>query len=285
VPDVANQQHYEVPPEFFQIVLGRHLKYSCCEWPKNLDDLSDAEQHALKTTMQRANLDHGQQILELGCGWGSLSLSMAKAYPTSKITAVSNSAPQRRYILQQAKAMNLDNLEVITTDINNLSLKSHYFDRAVSVEMFEHIKNYQTLLQRISTWLKNDGSLFVHHFSHKNYAYPFEVEGDHNWMGKYFFTGGMMPNHDLLKSFDDDLKVIQDWWWPGHHYEKTANAWLKRMDQNRDKILSIFKDTYGENSEKWFQRWRVFFIACAECFGFEQGKHWGVSHLLLKKNN
>lgn len=280
--DKANEQHYELPPEFFRLVLGPHRKYSSCYWDENAGSLEEAEALALDTTCERAGLTDGQDILELGCGWGSLTLWMARRYPAARILAVSNSAPQREAILGEATARGHDNIEVVTADINNFKTE-HRFDRVVSVEMFEHVRNYEELLRRIHGWLRDHGRLFVHIFTHRTYSYPFETEGSGNWMGRYFFTGGQMPSHDLLPRFDRHMTIEKSWDWNGRHYHLTSEAWLENMDRHRKDILKIFREIYGRDASLWFNRWRIFFLACAELFGYDQGREWGVSHYLFQK--
>ena len=249
----ANDQHYEVPAEFF--------KLCCCYWINANDNLSTAEENMLKLTCERADLIDGLSILELGCGWGAISLWMAKTYPNSKITSVSNSESQKEYIYKECETRGITNLEVITADMNVFQTEKK-FDRVVSVEMFEHMKNYDILLNKISNWLKDNGKLFVHIFTHKNFSYHFETEGKNDWMGKYFFTGGIMPSHNLLDHFNNDLKIVKNWIVDGTHYHRTAESWLDNMDQNKDKISDIFKLTYGRNHTKWRVYWRIFFMAC-----------------------
>lgn len=279
--DKANEQHYELPPEFFSIALGKHRKYSSCFWPEGVTDLDSAEAHALAETCRRARLEDGLRILELGCGWGSLTLWMAEHFPQSQITAVSNSAPQREFLEGECERRKLGNVEIITADANEFE-PDGTFDRVVSVEMFEHMRNYQVLLERISNWLEPDGFLFVHVFCHKELAYPFQTEGTDDWMGKYFFTGGIMPSDGLLLHFQDHLHIAERWRWNGTHYQKTAEAWLRNMDEHRDRILPILEGVYGKaERDVWFQRWRIFFLACAELFGFRNGEEWWVSHYLF----
>ena len=285
--DDANRQHYELPPEFFTLVLGKNRKYSSAFWPERCRNLDDAEEAALCATIERAELADGTKILELGCGWGSLTLSMARRFPNSQILALSNSAPQRQFIEGRALAEGLRNVNVITRNIEqveDLAAEFGQFDRVVSVEMFEHLRNYEALLKRISRWLAPDGKLFVHIFTHRAFSYPFETEGEDNWMGKYFFTGGQMPAHDLLPRFQEHLALERDWAWDGTHYQRTAEAWLKNMDRHADEIRGIFDQIYGEaESARWMQRWRMFFMSCGELFGYRNGKEWGVSHYLFQK--
>jgi cyclopropane-fatty-acyl-phospholipid synthase len=277
VPEKANEQHYEVPAEFFLGALGRHLKYSSAYWPVGVESLDEAEATMLALTCERADLQDGQEILELGCGWGSLTLWMAEHYPNARITAVSNSASQREFILGRAPG----NVEVITADMNEFDV-DRKFDRVVSVEMFEHMRNYDELFRRVARWLKEDGKLFVHVFCHKEHAYPFETEGDDNWMGRYFFTGGQMPSFDLFRSVQDSLALEEAWEVNGTHYGKTSEAWLENLDARRDAVLPVLERTYGrKEAARWFHRWRLFFLACAELFAFRSGKEWVVSHARL----
>jgi cyclopropane-fatty-acyl-phospholipid synthase len=276
----ANEQHYELPTQFFELVLGPHLKYSCCHFPEGVTELGHAEASMLALTCERAQLQDGQQILELGCGWGSLSLWMAKHYPNSSILAVSNSRPQREFIESRARELGLTNLSVQTCDMNDFTTEQH-FDRVVSVEMFEHMRNWQSLLERISDWLKPEGKLFIHIFSHRRYAYAFSSEGDSNWMGRYFFTGGIMPSNDLLLYFQKDLLLEQHWVLSGVHYQRTADAWLQMMDSQKGEILQTFRETYGKDADVWFQRWRMFFLATSEVWGFRGGNEWLISHYLF----
>jgi cyclopropane-fatty-acyl-phospholipid synthase len=281
-PEKANQQHYEVPAEFFGFVLGKHRKYSSCYWDEGCRTLEQAEARALELTCEHAALTDGQDVLELGCGWGSLSLWMAERYRKSRITAVSNSVPQRLHIEAEARRRGLANLRVMTDDMNRFQAPETY-DRVVSVEMFEHMRNYQELLRRVRTWLRPGGRLFVHIFCHTRFAYEFETEGEHNWMGRYFFTGGIMPSENLLWHFQDDFRIIGQWRWDGRHYSKTSEAWLRNLDRSRSQVWPILAATYGKGQERrWFQRWRVFFLACAELFGYREGSEWLVCHYLLE---
>ena len=283
VPEKANEQHYEVPPKFFELVLGANLKYSSGYWSKEVFSLDESELEMLKITCERAGLVDGQDILELGCGWGSLTCFMAQKFPNSKITAVSNSKDQRNFIQQKNDKLNLQNIKVFTADMNDFSTDEK-FDRVISIEMFEHMRNYDELLKRIDGWLKQNGKLFVHIFSHKEVAYPFEDKGDGDWMAREFFSGGQMPSHRLLMSFPDRMKIEKDWRVSGTHYEKTSLAWLHKMDTNKIEVLELFKTTYGEkDASAWFQRWRIFFMSCEVLFGFNEGSEWGVSHYLFEK--
>ena len=278
----ANEQHYEVPTEFYQKVLGKHLKYSCCLWNK-AKSLDEAELEMLEAYTERAELKNGQTILDLGCGWGSLSLFLAKKYPDSKIISVSNSSTQKAYIDSQIEKRELNNLTIITKNINDFQTDTQ-FDRVLSIEMFEHMRNYKELLSKVSSFLKNDGKLFVHIFVHKDYTYYFDIKDETDWMSRYFFSGGIMPSEHLLYYFNDHLKVEKTWTVSGEHYKKTSYGWLDKMDSNKNEILEIFKNCYGEGQEKkWFSYWRVFFLSCAELWGFEDGNEWYVGHYLLKK--
>jgi cyclopropane-fatty-acyl-phospholipid synthase len=278
VPEAANAQHYEVPPAFFVEVLGRHLKYSCGLWRDGVFTLDDSEAAMLELTCQRALLADGQAVLELGCGWGSLSLWMAERYPKSRVVAVSNSAPQRAFIEQQAAARRLGNLEVVTADINAFSTEQR-FDRVVSVEMFEHLRNYEALLGRIASWLVPGGKLFVHVFSHRHHAYPFEDGGPQDWMARNFFSGGLMPSDDLLLHFQRDVLLEERWRLDGTHYQRTAEAWLERLDARRDAVITLFARERGPaDAERWYHRWRLFFLGVSGLFGFDGGRQWGVTH-------
>ncbi len=279
----ANEQHYELPVGFFSQVLGRHRKYSCGYWPVGVTDLSLAEAAALQTTTARACLLDGMDVLELGCGWGSLTLWMAAHFPNSRVTAVSNSRSQRACIEAEAARRGLPNIEVITCDMNRFSTPRR-FDRVVSVEMFEHMRNWPVLFERVSEWLKPGGYFFMHIFCHRDVPYPFESRSEKDWMSRFFFSGGMMPCDDLPLHFQEHLRLAQQWRWNGTHYEKTANAWLQRMDAGKDAIWPILQEAYGpDNAQQWWMRWRMFFMACAELFGYQQGQQWWISHYLFDK--
>jgi len=281
--DKANEQHYELPTAFFQAVLGKRLKYSACFFPHDRTSLDEAEEFALQIYSDRAQLNDGQHILELGCGWGSFTLWMAERYPNAKITGVSNSATQRQYILAEAEQRGLNNVEIITCDVNVLELKQGSFDRVVSVEMFEHVRNYQKLFEKIQSWLKVDGLLWCHIFCHRFLHYPFEIQSEYDWMSRYFFTGGLMPASSTFLHFQEHLELSKHWQWSGTHYEKTANVWLENMDRNAEQLKPLFEQVYMQDADAWWQRWRIFFMACAELFGFEQGQEWVVGHFLFKK--
>ena len=277
----ANAQHYEVPTDFFLRVLGPCRKYSSCLWEEPVRTLAESEIAMLDLTSKRAQLVDGQQVLDLGCGWGSFSLYAAPRYPNSRFTAVSNSRTQKAFIDAEAARRGLTNLRVITCDINAF-VPDQRFDRMVSVEMLEHVRNYDTLFARMRTWLQPDGRLFVHVFCHDRFAYPFEVNGDNDWMARYFFTGGIMPSADLLPRFDRDLVCLEKWMVNGTHYAKTLEAWLVNMDAARDELMPLFRQTYGaDQALKWWVYWRIFFLACAELFNYREGREWYVSHYLF----
>ncbi|HKG06854.1 MAG TPA: cyclopropane-fatty-acyl-phospholipid synthase family protein [Pedobacter sp.] len=281
----ANQQHYEVPTEFYRYCLGRHLKYSSGYWNIGVKDIDTSEADMLELTCNRADLKEGQDVLELGCGWGSLSLYMSAKFPSSRFTVVSNSKTQKAYIDQTAKDRQISNLTVITADMNTFQI-AQQFDRVVSVEMFEHMRNYKLLLEKVSSFLKEGGKLFVHIFTHHTLSYKFEVKDETDWMSRYFFTGGIMPSNHLLFYFNDDLTVDQHWVVNGTHYSKTSEAWLKNMDAHKEKIMPLFEQTYGkEQAVKWWVYWRLFYMACAELFGYNKGNEWMVCHYLFKKND
>lgn len=280
----ANEQHYEVPTPFYLYCLGHNLKYSSCLYTTGQETLDQAEDAMLALYAERAQLADGQEILELGCGWGSLCLYNARRFPNAKITAISNSRTQKEFIDTEARKRGLHNLRVITCDINAFDITPGHFDRVVSVEMFEHLKNYELLFRHIARWLKPGGLLFTHIFTHSQLSYHFVARDATDWMSRYFFTGGQMPAHDLLPQFQDDLKLVQDWKLSGTHYQRTAEHWLQNMDKHKEEILPLFADTYGrDQAVKWWAYWRVFYMACAELWGYRQGEEWLVSHYLFRK--
>jgi len=284
--EAANVQHYEVPARVFELMLGARLKYSCAWWPSGVDDLDTAEERMLELTCRRARLRNGQDILELGCGWGSLSLWMAEHYPDSRIVAISNSASQRRWIVARAEERGLHNLTVLTGDVGQLGVADHAdvvaperFDRIISVEMFEHVRNHRELGRRIARWLRPGGELFVHVFAHRDRAYLFEVGGSGDWMARHFFTGGMMPSEDWLPAAVDALEHRQTWRVDGRDYVRTLAAWRERIDANRDALVVELGDGASvEEGQRRLHRWRTFMIACEELFGFDRGREWGVVH-------
>jgi cyclopropane-fatty-acyl-phospholipid synthase len=283
VPDLANEQHYEVPADFFTQVLGPRCKYSACHWGDGVATIEQAEDQALGITCTRAGIEDGQAILELGCGWGSLSLWMAERYPGARITAVSNSASQRAFIEARARKAGASNLEVITADMNRFETDQR-FDRVVSVEMFEHMRNWRRLFARVNDWLVPGGRFFLHCFCHRSTPYFFVDEGPSDWMSRHFFSGGLMPSDQLPLRLQDRLRLVEHWRWNGRHYERTLNAWLAQMDQRRDRILPVVAETYGpDQAALWWQRWRIFFMACAELFGYDKGRQWWVSHYLMER--
>ena len=272
----ANEQHYELPPEFFRLVLGPRLKYSSCYWPEGVHTLAAAEEAMLELTCERAGVQDGMELLDLGCGWGSLTLWLAERYPNAKVLAVSNSAPQRAFI----EGHGAGNVEVLTADANTLELGEGRFDRVLSVEMLEHVRNYEALLGRIASWLAPEGRFFCHVFSHTAYAYPY----DDTWMARKFFSGGTMPSHDLLLHFQRDLAAVDHWRLSGKHYARTAEAWLERMDENAPAIMRVLAERYGaDRAAASRENWRVFFLACAELWGYHGGSEWLVSHYLFER--
>ncbi|MEJ2576743.1 MAG: cyclopropane-fatty-acyl-phospholipid synthase [Gammaproteobacteria bacterium] len=283
LPEKANEQHYEVPAGFFELVLGPRCKYSSCYWGDGIETLEAAEEVALRMTCERAGLADGQRILELGCGWGSLTLYAAQRYPGAEITAVSNSHSQRARIERLAAERGLANVRVITADMNDFDI-GQTFDRVVSVEMFEHMRNYRRLLARIGGWLVPGGRFFMHIFCHRNSPYTFVDRGPSDWMSRHFFSGGIMPSDDLPLHFQQDLTLVRRWRWNGRHYEQTLNAWLALMDRRREQVMPILRDTYGAaEADLWWVRWRLFFMACAELFGYAEGGEWWVSHYLFER--
>jgi cyclopropane-fatty-acyl-phospholipid synthase len=288
VPQKANEQHYELPPEFFKLVLGPRRKYSCCLFHDADATLEEAEYAALEATCAHAQLADGQRILELGCGWGSLTLWMAQHYPASQILAVSNSLPQRTFIEAEASRRGLKNLRIVTADMNDFDPANYHegrqpFDRVVSIEMFEHMRNYDRLLERVASWLAPTGRFFAHVFCHKDFLYPFNEENNTDWMARHFFSGGLMPSADLFHQFPNRFQVESQWIWSGRHYQQTADAWLANLDRNRDDIESILAAVYGErDAMRWKQRWRMFFLAVSELFGYGGGDEWFVTHCRMR---
>ena len=278
--DEANRQHYEVPAEFFALVLGPQRKYSSCYYPSETTTLADAETAALAETVKHANIQDGMDILELGCGWGSLSLYLARQFPQSKVTSVSNSASQRAYILTKAQKQGITNLTVITADMNAFAPDGTY-DRIVSVEMFEHMSNWRTLMERARSWLNQEGKLFLHVFTHKDRSYRFDQNDPADWIAHHFFTGGIMPAFDLPHRFGDVFTVEAEWRWSGNHYRRTAMDWLANFDREAARITPILQQVYGKDANLWRRRWRLFFLATAGLFGHDDGEVWGVGHYLL----
>lgn len=281
--DKAKTQHYELPTSFFKLVLGKNLKYSCCYFQDKSDTLGDAENAMLDLYCERAQVKDGQSILDVGCGWGSLSLYIARKYQNCSITGICNSTTQKAHIEEQCRDLQLSNVNIIVADISKFEMESS-FDRVISIEMFEHMKNYKALLKKLTMWMKEDSLLFVHHFCHKVFSYHFEDMNEDDWITRYFFSGGTMPSANLLLYFQDDVAVVNHWLVNGMHYSRTSEEWLKRMDQNAAAIRPIMESTYGKDSAtKWTAYWRTFFISVAELFGYNNGDEWMVSHYLFKK--
>jgi cyclopropane-fatty-acyl-phospholipid synthase len=280
----ANAQHYELPTSFFEAHLGPRLKYSCGYYPRGDETLAQAEDAMLALYAERARLADGQRVLDLGCGWGSLALWIAQRYPRSRVVALSNSHRQRAFIEARAQALGLDNVLVVTGNIVDFEFGDDVaFDRILSVEMFEHMKNYGLLLAKIARWLDDDGKLFVHLFAHETLAYHFAARDGSDWMSRYFFTGGTMPSASLLLRFQDDVRVTNQWWIDGTHYARTANHWLASLDAARERVMPMLREAYGDAAAVWFQRWRMFYMAVAELFGYARGREWGVAHYLFDK--
>lgn len=283
VPEVANEQHYEVPAAFYEQVLGAHRKYSCGYWPEGVETLDESERAALSLTARRAEIEDGMTVLDLGCGWGSLSLFIAQRFPNCAVTSVSNSRSQRDYIRSRAAELGLDNVEVLVCDMNDFDIDKR-FDRVVSVEMFEHMRNYPELFRRIGGWLKPEGKFFLHIFTHRTTPYEYIDKGPSDWMTRHFFSGGIMPSADLPLRTSGPLQIEQQWAWSGMHYARTCRAWLQQMDDRKSAVMPILAETYGEEeASRWFMRWRMFFMACEELFRFHDGSEWYVSHYLFHR--
>lgn len=281
--DEANRQHYELPAEFFVKVLGKHLKYSCCLYEGENDSLDGAEEKMLELTCKRAGVTDGMKILDLGCGWGSLSLYIAENYKDCEILSVSNSRIQGEFIRKRLKEKEIDSVTVKTADINDFRTGDR-FDRIISIEMFEHLRNYCLLFNRIRSWLTDEGRLFFHIFVHREYASIFEQEDEDDWIAQYFFTGGLMPSVALPLYFQEDMVLEKSWLVGGMHYHYTAEHWLRNMDSQKEEIIPIMKSVYGEKDAMlWFRRWRIFFIACSELWGYDKGREWMVCHYLMKR--
>uniref|UniRef100_A0A7N0REZ4 Coclaurine N-methyltransferase n=1 Tax=Kalanchoe fedtschenkoi TaxID=63787 RepID=A0A7N0REZ4_KALFE len=281
--DEPKVQHYELPTSFFKLVLGKHLKYSCCYFEDKSSTLDDAEKAMLEIYCERAQLKDGHSVLDVGCGWGSLSLYIAQKYSNCRVTGICNSSTQKAHIEERCRDLQLENVEIIVADISSFDMEASY-DRIFSIEMFEHMKNYKELLKKISNWMKQDSLLFVHYFCHKAFAYHFEDLNDDDWITRYFFTGGTMPSANLLLYFQEDVSIVDHWLVNGRHYAQTSEEWLKKMDQNLASVKPIMVSTYGKDeSVKWTVYWRTFFISVAELFGYNNGEEWMVAHFLFKK--
>eukprot|EP01018_Ginkgo_biloba_P004175 Gb_29392 [translate_table: standard] len=280
--ETPKAQHYELPTSFFQFVLGKHLKYSAAYFSRNTSTLDEAEEAMLELYCKRAHIKNGQTILDLGCGWGSLTLYIARKYADNHVTGICNSTTQKAFIEEQCREQGLSNVLVIVADISNFNME-RTFDRIISIEMFEHMKNYQSLLKKISLWMNQESLLFIHYFCHRIFAYHFEDVHEDDWITRYFFTGGTMPSKSLLLYFQDNITVVDHWVVNGKHYARTSEEWLKNMTKNLPSIMPILQDTYGEESKKWMVYWRTFFIAVTELFGYNDGEEWMVSHFLFKR--
>ena len=277
----ANTRHYEVPAAFFAEVLGPNRKYSSCFYKEPASTLREAEEESLRQTVEHADLADGQSILELGCGWGSLSLWMARQFPRSEVTAVSNSNSQREHIEREAAKRGLKNLRIITSDMDVFDPNAQ-FDRIVSVEMFEHMMNWRELMTRVRSWLQPDGRFFMHIFTHRSGAYLFDRTDHEDWIAQHFFTGGVMPCHHLVRQYADLFGIEKEWRWSGTHYQRTAQDWLANFDAHRDEVEGVLRKVYGDDTVLWMRRWRWFFLATAGLFGYADGSEWGVSHYRMK---
>ena len=283
LPEIANEQHYELPAQFFSRVMGDHLKYSCCYWPRHVSNLSEAEVAALELSAKRAGIEDGMQVLDLGCGWGSMSLWIAEHFPNASVTSVSNSTSQCDYIRGQAIERSIRNITAISCDMNVFETDKR-FDRVISIEMFEHMRNYAELFRRIDSWLLPDGKFFMHIFCHRTTPYEYVDNGPADWMSRHFFSAGIMPSANLPLRFSENLHIDSQWQWSGQHYSRTCNAWLTNMDRNKASVMPVLAACYGaQDASLWWQRWRIFFMACAELFNYDEGREWYVSHYLFGK--
>lgn len=277
----ANEQHYEVPTAFYDLTLGEHKKYSCCLFEPNVHNLSTAEEKMLELSVSRAEVEDGMEILELGCGWGSLTLWLGRHFPNSKITAISNSTTQKAYIDNKASDLGITNIEVVTCDMNDF-VTDRTFDRILSIEMFEHMRNYELLFERIAGWLKPDGKLWFHIFCHRTMPYFFQDDGEADWMARNFFTGGIMPSWDLPTQIKSPLALENRWAVNGEHYAKTSRAWLNLLDDNAEAVRRVFDESDDPtDSTILINRWRMFFMAVEELFAYNQGREWFVGHYLF----
>ncbi len=280
VPEKANEQHYELPAEFLGIVLGPRRKYSGCLWEEGTTTLREAEETMLALSCRRAQVRDGMRILDLGCGWGSLSLWLAEQYPNAAITGVSNSHGQREWIEAQARERGFSNLTIVTADVNDFAPDGR-FDRVMSIEMFEHMRNWQELLRRVSSWLQDDGKLFVHVFSHRTLPYLFQS----TWAAERFFTAGLMPSHELMTRFQGDLVLQDRWVVNGTHYAKTLVAWLAQLDARTGEALALLR-SQGRTERQarvLLGGWRLFLLSTDEIWGHRDGDAWLVSHYLMGK--
>ncbi|MES2198059.1 MAG: cyclopropane-fatty-acyl-phospholipid synthase family protein [Pseudomonadota bacterium] len=277
----ADARHDQVPATFFAQVLGPNRKYSSCFYKEPASTLQEAEEEALRQTIEHADLADGQAILELGCGWGSLALAMARRFPNAEITAVSHAPSQREHIEQVAASRGLKNIRVVTADINGFE-PGRQFDRIVSVEMFEHIMNWRELMLRLRSWLNPNGRFFMHIFTHRAGAYWFDRAKGEDWVAPHFFSGGMMPSHHLIRQYADLFEVEKEWRWSGTHYQRTALDWLANFDARHDEIEAILRGVYGSDTPLWMRRWRWFLLATSGLFGYAEGSEWGVSHYRMR---
>ncbi|RKP05690.1 methyltransferase [Thamnocephalis sphaerospora] len=287
--DEANEQHYEVPTEFLRLCLGKRMKYSACVFPPGVTDLSKAEEITLEEYCRKADLKDGQKVLDLGCGWGSLTLFLAERYPNSVIYSLSNSSTQRAHIEAECKRRNLNNVRVFVGDVAVFEFPAitRDFDRILSVEMLEHVRNHPLIFKKVSSWLSHsdDARFFVHVFCHRTRSYDFDTEEGDSWMARHFFTGGCMPSESLFMNYQQDLRVVNRWAINGSHYGATSEAWLKTLDSNRETAIERVLDEALQEAHVRFNRWRVFFMAVAECFAYDGGEEWGVVHYLFARQS